>query len=102
MASLLTSLEAAAFLRLSEQTLRHDRCSGRLGIPFLKVGRRVFYDVGVLTCWLTSQRHVPPRPAFNAAKVRKGRATKREEVEARRKGVTVSELRRRKAGEGQQ
>ncbi len=51
---LLTTKEAAAFLRLTRSTLDHYRCVGR-GPDYRKHGVRVFYTRASLIAW--SQRH---------------------------------------------
>lgn len=96
---ILTSLEASEYLKLPEQSLKHDRSAGRFGIPFYKVGQRVFYDRDELDAWLDGCRKVP-HVEKKKEEVRKGRATKREEVEARGLGITVPALRARRAGGG--
>ncbi|MGB8414979.1 helix-turn-helix domain-containing protein [Paraburkholderia sp.] len=49
--ALLTPDEAAAWLRLSPQTLANDRATHRLGIPFARLGRAVRYPKGELSNW---------------------------------------------------
>ncbi|NMG04114.1 helix-turn-helix domain-containing protein [Azoarcus taiwanensis] len=93
----LTSREAAEYLRVAEQSLRHDRVSGRWGIKYYKLRGRIVYSVRDL------EEHIEARaiiPASKAAppteqKVRKGRSTKLEQLQARREGISVTELRRR-------
>ena len=48
--------EAAAFVGLSPATLEQDRTTGRLKIPFLKIGRAVVYDAAALEAWLQQHR----------------------------------------------
>ncbi len=55
---LLTPKEAAEFLGVQEQTLAVWRISGRYGLPFYKVGRRVYYKAEDLEAWLESRRAV--------------------------------------------
>ncbi len=45
---LLNRGEAAAFLRLSAGTLANWQSTGRQKIPFVKLGRRIFYKRGDL------------------------------------------------------
>ncbi len=52
--TLLTTLEAARFLRMTRSTLDHYRCVGR-GPDYRKHGARVFYTRAALIRW--SQRH---------------------------------------------
>lgn len=52
----LTTAQAAAFLALARATLEKDRVVGRLEIPFLKLGRRVVYDVSDLESWMARHR----------------------------------------------
>lgn len=52
----LTTAQAADFLGLSKATLEKDRVVGRLEIPFLKLGRRVLYDVSDLEAWMARHR----------------------------------------------
>lgn len=52
---LLTTIEAAAFLRLSPVTLESDRVTKRLRIPFRRLGRRVLYHRADLNRWLDQQ-----------------------------------------------
>lgn len=40
---LLHTEQAAAFLGLSEKTLNNDRCTRKIGIPFVKIGRSIKY-----------------------------------------------------------
>lgn len=49
---LLTTGEAAEYLRLAPVTLECDRSTRRLGIPFRKLGRRVLYHRADLDAWL--------------------------------------------------
>jgi hypothetical protein len=52
---LLVPKQAAEFIGLPQSTLAMDRRSGRLGIPFYRLGRRVFYSESELTQWLTER-----------------------------------------------
>jgi hypothetical protein len=40
---LLDTKEAAAFLRLKPSTLNADRVTRRIGIPYMRIGRRIVY-----------------------------------------------------------
>lgn len=52
---LLTQTEAAAMLRMSETWLEHQR-SRRQGLPYIKLGKRVFYDKKDIVSWLGRQK----------------------------------------------
>jgi hypothetical protein len=52
-------IQAAEYLDLSPTTLEADRRTGRLGIPFIKIGRRIGYLFSDLDLWLVSHRHTP-------------------------------------------
>jgi predicted DNA-binding transcriptional regulator AlpA len=47
--------DAARYLGISESTLEKDRISGKLGIPFLKLGKSVVYDSGMLDTWMAAR-----------------------------------------------
>ncbi len=40
---LLNTAETAAILRIGKSTLEQDRCYGRLGLPFVRLGRSIRY-----------------------------------------------------------
>lgn len=52
---LLDEKAAAEFLTVSPGTLSVWRCTGRYGVPFIKVGRRVKYRRTALIEWLESR-----------------------------------------------
>lgn len=52
MTELLTTREAAVYLRLSESALNHWRLEGR-GPPFTRFGRQVRYCRADVECWLS-------------------------------------------------
>lgn len=52
-------LEAANYLDISPATLELDRRTGKLGIPFIKIGRRVGYLLSDLDDWLKNHRVTP-------------------------------------------
>ena len=52
---LLTREEAARYLGLATQTLSLWACTGRYGLPFLKIGRNVRYRKTDLDAWLESR-----------------------------------------------
>lgn len=69
---LLTTREAADRLRLSSATLEKDRISGKLNIPFLKIGKAVRYDPDHLdqyieTCRRRSTSDPGPAPVAPAS-----------------------------------
>jgi hypothetical protein len=47
---------AAPYLGLAPVTLEADRMTGRLGIPFHKLGRAIVYDLDELDAWLRARR----------------------------------------------
>ena len=47
---------AALYVGLAGVTLEADRASGRLGIPFHKLGRAVVYDLDEVDDWLERRR----------------------------------------------
>ncbi|RYG88772.1 MAG: DNA-binding protein [Alphaproteobacteria bacterium] len=57
---LLTVDLAATPLSMARQTLNNWRSRG-YGPPYLKIGRRVFYDVADLHAWRDAQRRLPMR-----------------------------------------
>jgi excisionase family DNA binding protein len=50
-----TNDEAAEYLGVQSQTLSVWRCTGRYDIPYLKVGRKIYYRQSVLDAWLESR-----------------------------------------------
>jgi len=61
---LLTTAEAAAFLRLQQTTLEHQRVRGD-GPPFVRLGRRVFYRHGALIAWIRAQERTSTAPTVD-------------------------------------
>jgi len=53
-----TTLELAALMRVSEQTLRHWRMQ-RKGPPFVKFGRRALYPLAAFDTWAAKQTTHP-------------------------------------------
>jgi len=81
--AMLTTREAATYIRLSTSTLNQLRVKGG-GPPFIKLGRRVTYRTAALDAWL-AEREYPhtsavdvenPRPR-EAETARRGRKTGR-------------------------
>lgn len=64
---LLTSQGAAEYLKISEKTLRKDRSLKHLGIPYVRIGSRIRYDVDAVRAWVdhrmiyTRRRGRPPK-----------------------------------------
>lgn len=56
---LLTRAEAAAYLNVQPQTLATWHCTGRYGIPVVKVGERCHYRKSDLDVWLLSRTVTP-------------------------------------------
>ena len=54
--TLLTQVEAAAFLGIAPATLSVWRCTKRYALPFVKVGRLVRYSEADLISFLESRR----------------------------------------------
>lgn len=52
---LLTAEQAAVAIDVSSGTLSVWRCTGRYGIPFIKIGRKVRYRRSDLVAWLESR-----------------------------------------------
>jgi len=59
---LLREREAAAFLGTTPGTLRADRHSPGMAIPFVRLGRAIRYDIRALES-LIAERTVQPEPA---------------------------------------
>lgn len=53
--TLLTPPEAAAALRTTVKTLAVWRCTKRHGVPFIKVGRKIWYDRAALKQYLAAK-----------------------------------------------
>jgi hypothetical protein len=68
---LLTSDEAAKYLRIAEQTLAKWRCYNRLHLPFTKIGGRVVYRVADLIAFLELRtRKGESKPKRNRRRVK--------------------------------
>ncbi|MDA8259217.1 MAG: helix-turn-helix domain-containing protein [Betaproteobacteria bacterium] len=50
---------AAEYLGVAPGTLEVWRCTRRYPIPYMKVGRKVYYDRADLDAWLASRRIQP-------------------------------------------
>lgn len=47
---------AASYLGCSKSTLDRDRCTGLLGIPFTRLGKKILYDTADLDAFLESNK----------------------------------------------
>jgi predicted site-specific integrase-resolvase len=54
--SRLNNSQAAEFIGVSPCTLVTWRCTGRYSIPYVKVGKKVFYYLNDLQEWLESRK----------------------------------------------
>jgi hypothetical protein len=52
-------LAASTYLDIAPSTLEMDRRTGRLGIPFVRIGRRIGYLISDLDDWLLKNRVLP-------------------------------------------
>ncbi|MBC7573220.1 MAG: helix-turn-helix domain-containing protein [Herminiimonas sp.] len=57
-----TTADAALYIGASDQFLRSNNVSKRHNIPYVKVGRRVYYLKADLDAWLASNRVTFPAP----------------------------------------
>jgi hypothetical protein len=57
---------AAELLGLSPSSLEKDRAHGHLGVPSIKAGRRVIYQLADLRSWLAEHRFVPQPDAYES------------------------------------
>lgn len=55
----LTNDQAAEYLGVKPSTLEVWRCTRRYAIPYVKVGRKVYYERPSLDAWLDSRRVQP-------------------------------------------
>jgi len=55
----LGSEQAAESIGLQPPTLEKDRREGHLGIPYVRAGRRVIYQLSDLKAWLAANRVTP-------------------------------------------
>lgn len=55
----LGSGQAAESIGLQPPTLDKDRRQGHLGIPYVRAGRRVLYQLSDLKAWLEEQKQIP-------------------------------------------
>lgn len=55
---LLTQKEASAMIRMSEAWFERQRWVGK-GIPYIKIGGRVFYEREDLVSWVKNQKNHP-------------------------------------------
>lgn len=87
-------------LPFSLSALQKDRLDGRLGIPYRSVAGSIFYDTNQVQAWLNGIPVVVPARSQQAkpASGRRGKPTKKETVEASRRGITVPQLRAQSGG----
>ena len=57
----LGSEQAAKTIGLQSPTLDKDRRHGHLGIPYVRAGRRVIYQLSDLKAWLEEQKQTPAK-----------------------------------------
>lgn len=55
------SEQAAESIGLQPPTLDKDRRNGHLGIPYVRAGRRVLYQLSDLKAWLEEQKQTPTK-----------------------------------------
>ena len=55
---LLKVADAAKFLGCSQSKLNKARCFGSLQIPYVRIGRGIFYNKADLLAWLEQHRHL--------------------------------------------
>lgn len=58
---LISEVEYAAMRGVTVRTIQRERASLRLGPPYLKMGRKVFYRPEAIDAWLLAQEQTPPR-----------------------------------------
>ena len=71
---LLNDVELSKALGLSLSFIRRDRANGKLGIPYLRLGRAVRYDVEQVKAWLaerSGRASEPEAPARRRGRPRK-------------------------------
>jgi len=67
MKRLITKKELAQYLRLSVFTV--DTCVSQNRIPYIKIGRRVLFDLADIDAWLQHQK-VPPEKKLDLGKTK--------------------------------
>jgi excisionase family DNA binding protein len=59
-ATKLNNTEAAQYLGVAPATLVTWRCTQRYSIPYIRVGKKILYDLDDLRAWLASRKvHTP-------------------------------------------
>lgn len=101
---------AARYLGVCRSLLDDDRRSGRLGVPYVRIGDRIVYRVSDLDAWLAAQVSIPSRNVRQPAAARKprtpgalpgvGRPTKVEVQAAADAGLSIKEYRAQQAQGG--
>ena len=88
--NLITEIEAARVMNVSLSLLQKDRHDGRIGLPFLKIGKLVRYERDQLDAWLLAHIQTPikalKRPPEQPKK-KMGRPTKIEQITRRQKNL---------------
>lgn len=75
---LVTDKELAQALGISLSVIRRDRLNGRLGIPFIKLGTMVRYDIARVKEWLAERGGARPQePVEKIFPLRRGRGRPR-------------------------
>ena len=59
-ADLIPEAEFAALRGVSVRTVQRERAQ-RIGPPFIKLGRKIFYRPAAIEAWLLDQEQVQPR-----------------------------------------
>lgn len=63
---LLTEADFAAARGVSVRTVQRERAQ-RIGPPFIKIGRKIFYRPAAIEGWLLANEQVQPRAKMGAA-----------------------------------
>lgn len=91
-------------LPISQSVLEKDRLKNNknpLGIPFRKIGGGIFYDPNSVLAFFAGQPIIQPeRPVLKekTGGLKRGKPSKIESIEARKRGLTVPQLRALKGG----
>ena len=63
---LISEADYAAARRVSVRTVQRERAQ-RIGPPYIKLGRNIFYRPAAIESWLLAQEQVQPRAKQGAA-----------------------------------
>ncbi|HUX91444.1 MAG TPA: hypothetical protein VMV48_12230 [Gallionellaceae bacterium] len=79
---------------------RSEKNKNPLGIPFRNIGGGVFYNPAEVLNFFSGQPVVHPtaKPLKRNSGLKRGKPGKEETIEARKRGITVPELRAQKVG----